>query len=530
MKKTAFRFIKFEIPFVLLGLWGLSIILVNPIGDFPLNDDFSFGRTVFNVSEVGTWKFDDWLSMTLIAQVYWGSAFTKLFGFSFTVLRFSTLVLSTIGIVSMYLICRELKTDKLTASVVTALIAFNPLYFSLSFTFMTDVPFLSLCLISILFFIKFFTKGGNKWMILGTLFAILATLIRQLGVMLPISFALTYLIFNKKKTFGWIVAIAPLIATILSLYVYNYWFTSLQEAPSTFGTLPKLFKRLNHTDFWKICWDRIGLLLIYFGLFLLPLFILKVQKSKVNLKLAAPLITICLIAMFSIWNRFPWGNILYNFGLGPKTLKDGVFFINVSPILSPWVWKTIALFGMAGVVLAFLRIDFKALKFSQTKVFALSNTILYSGFLMLDVHFFDRYFLPLLPFLLILFLPKKLTASSTKILLYSSLSFLLIMSMFSIAATHDYLSWNRARWKALDHLTNELKISPNEINGGFEFNGWHRPVKEQTYGTFKSWWWVDQENYVITFGEMDGFKPIKSFQYNSYLPLINCEIFILQKE
>ena len=45
--------------------------------------------------------------------------------------------------------------------------------------------------------------------------------------------------------------------------------------------------------------------------------------------------------------------------------------------------------------------------------------------------------------------------------------------ILTIGATHDYLSWNRVRWQALHNLMQEPQISPNDIDGGFEFNGWY---------------------------------------------------------
>ncbi|MEZ4933399.1 MAG: hypothetical protein R2788_14925 [Saprospiraceae bacterium] len=77
--------------------------MVNPLGDFPLNDDFSFGRSVYNLTELGVLQFDDWLSMTLITQVFWEGLFAKLFGFSFLGTSFFyTLVIGGIGVLAFY--------------------------------------------------------------------------------------------------------------------------------------------------------------------------------------------------------------------------------------------------------------------------------------------------------------------------------------------------------------------------------------------------------------------------------------------
>src|SRR5207244_2202629 len=43
----------------------------------------------------------------------------------------------------------------------------------------------------------------------------------------------------------------------------------------------------------------------------------------------------------------------------------------------------------------------------------------------------------------------------------------------SAAATRDYFSWNRARWDML-RVAEALGATPDEIDGGFEYNGFKR--------------------------------------------------------
>ncbi|MBK7463772.1 MAG: glycosyltransferase family 39 protein [Betaproteobacteria bacterium] len=73
-------------------------------------------------------------------------------------------------------------------------LAVNPLYFGLANSFMTDVPFISLLIISIYFFVRGIDKNLNSNIAAGVLFSILAILIRQLGVLVLIGFAVAYLI------------------------------------------------------------------------------------------------------------------------------------------------------------------------------------------------------------------------------------------------------------------------------------------------------------------------------------------------
>jgi hypothetical protein len=100
------------------------------------------------------------------------------------------------------------------------------------------------------------------------------------------------------------------------------------------------------------------------------------------------------------------------------------------------------------------------------------------------------------------------------ITLYSIM--ILAVSIFSVFGTHDYLAWNRARWQALNYLTEDLKISPHKIDGGYEFNGWYIG-KYFPSGRGKSWWFVDDDEYIVMFGSRAGYTILKQFPYQDYL-------------
>src|SRR5262245_39140062 len=83
-------------------IWVAAAVVVNPIGNFPLNDDWAYGFAVRNLVETGELRLSDWTATNLFAQVYWGAIFCFPFGFSFTALRLSTLSLGLIGVLATY--------------------------------------------------------------------------------------------------------------------------------------------------------------------------------------------------------------------------------------------------------------------------------------------------------------------------------------------------------------------------------------------------------------------------------------------
>ena len=96
-------------------LWFSAIIIINPIGEFPLNDDWAYSLNVYHLSQEGKLILSDWPAMSLIAQVLWGALVTGVFGFSFTVLRFSTLFVGLFTVILFYKILINATSNKTTS-------------------------------------------------------------------------------------------------------------------------------------------------------------------------------------------------------------------------------------------------------------------------------------------------------------------------------------------------------------------------------------------------------------------------------
>ena len=60
----------------LTALWILTALLVNPLGDFPLNDDWAYAWSVRQLLERGEFLISDWAAANLLTQVMWGALFS----------------------------------------------------------------------------------------------------------------------------------------------------------------------------------------------------------------------------------------------------------------------------------------------------------------------------------------------------------------------------------------------------------------------------------------------------------------------
>jgi len=137
---------------LLLITWGISLFLINPIGEFPLNDDWAYAEAVKRFVETGSYAINDWPAMTLLTHILWGSLFCWIFGFFFTVLRMANLIAAVGVAILFYRLLKKLNASEKIALIATALLLFNPLFYSLSNTFMTDITFLFLVLWSCFYY------------------------------------------------------------------------------------------------------------------------------------------------------------------------------------------------------------------------------------------------------------------------------------------------------------------------------------------------------------------------------------------
>lgn len=523
--------------------WLLAIFIVNPIGEFPLNDDWAYTIDVAFYIKNGFFKFVDWSSMTLVSQLYIAIIASKFFGLSFTLLRILTLINGLIGVLISYKIILNISSNTKIALLCSSLIAANPIYFCLSNTFMTDVYFFTFSAATILFFERYINTKKKYYLIFAILFSIISTMSRQIGLILPFAFLITNILLDKKiilKSF--ILNFSPFLLTLISLLVFNNWFNSTQEISSNYVSFSTIINSINLTIFERAFY-RIGTSIMSISLFVSPLLLFIIPEFKRIIQLKKNRIVLFVTLLFLIpllraWTNLPIDNILYNFGAGPKLLRDAeILKINSGFTLDeiPLSFiKIIALLSSLILIYFVIYLSINVLKNKSCNLTLISKktytiSLVYGIFLFISftipLFFFDRYLLQLLLPLMILLTTIKI--DNNLFLKYSFLA-IIIFTAFSIGLTHDYLSWNKARWKGLNYLTNEMKISPKEIDGGFEFNAYYQTA-EIANSPDKSWWFVNNDKYLISFGELPNYKVIKTIKFTQYIPYKTNNIYVLEK-
>jgi hypothetical protein len=515
------------------------------------------------LSSIWSWRaagsFSAGSAMTLTAQVVWGAIFSKIFGFSFEVLRFSTLILGLVGVLTTYAILREIGAG-LKVSLLGALVVMtNPLYFVSSFTFMTEIPFYCCCVLGVFFFIRSFKTDKMLPLVLATIFSILAVLVRQVGLVIPIGYAAASL-FRKKWTPANLLRVFGILLLVAVCFFGNlFWLKTIGQ----FSYKYRGFYYLFHSASKNFSLNSIIIqgfrIFVYLGFFLLPFLVYlfpvhwRNTSKRKYIFLLLVIFSLVLAAGWFFQNKrtlFYFSNTMYNLGLGRLNLRDTQylrFLIEDKKILPAQMSSThlpslshhyMLLLTGAGMLGAVLLVFYLAAGIFWTRpkdeILILCATIFLLYFLLLlSDGICDRYLILFFP--LILVIVSKISGFSQKNPGWTSLvlagSLVLLFAFFSVAATHDYLSWNRARWQALHYLMEDRHIPPAFIDGGYEFNGWYcySPNYQPVNPHIRSLWWVDDDRYLVTFRKIEGFGVLAVYSYQRWLPYLKDNIFILER-
>ena len=144
------------------GVWVLLALVIGPGGEFALNDDWAYNLPVKALVERGSIRFTDWNTPSLIGQVAWGTLFCLPGGYSFTAVRLSTLTLGLIGVLGLYALLRSHGAGRRVAALGALVLLANPIYLELSYTFMTDVPFVAVMIPAVLFLSRGIEQESNR--------------------------------------------------------------------------------------------------------------------------------------------------------------------------------------------------------------------------------------------------------------------------------------------------------------------------------------------------------------------------------
>ena len=140
-------------PLALAIIFIGTVAFVGPWGDFPLNDDWSYAISTRALVTTGSWKPIGWTGMTLITNALWAAPVCSASHCSFDDLRLTTLLASLLLLSATFFLVRLNSKGTIEPIVAALLVAFNPIAYATSFTFMTEILFSTLVTVSTLLYI-----------------------------------------------------------------------------------------------------------------------------------------------------------------------------------------------------------------------------------------------------------------------------------------------------------------------------------------------------------------------------------------
>jgi len=541
--------------YILLGCFLFSF------ENYPVDDDWSYIKIAETFHHTGKMQFTPWTAMSLVFQVWWGTCFTKLFGYSIEILRLSTLVISLLGLIFIYLLLQELKHHWQTSLFVVCLILFNPFSFPLNFTFFTDHFFISLLFISTYFYYKAFKDDKDSYLFIASLVASFSVLVRQNGILIPLS-VFVYLLISKRS-FKTIIrrGLVTLVIPLATFIVFTYWLNVIHGPTSEYiKQTDKLLENLRRPYLLliKIGW-RPFLILEFMGFCLLPLsfsFLPKV-KELFNRKNYFLLLLFCLAGTIFFLAFEHIG--LYS---SVDLLRNGFRFAYISEYgfrdflnILFFFYRVLAFLAVVSIVyLVYLLIKYRKSIREKFNLASPTFLILCIGifqllFLLTTLHKFSRYYLILIPFFIFFILEISRYMSINKKVFIPLLT---AYALLSFAITQDFMSWNQLKWQAANQLKDK-GIPLQKTSAGFAWDAWHNcqysldhPYEITPQRGDVPWWIEDltpviDPQYLISnspvptgfeffnYFDTDRYDTIDSFNYFSLFFLRKMKIYMLQR-
>lgn len=533
------KYQKYAVPLVFLCF---AASLAPWLYDFPLNDDWAYALAAKGLAETGRVVLSDWGSATQLPHLLAGALSAKLFGFSFAALRLATLLSAAGALFFFVKLLDEFEAAPFEKAAAGLALAFTPLFLTLSNSYMTDVHYLFWMTAASYFWARRLNRPEDAaalW--LGGACAAAAYLTRQVGLAIPLAFALALLPRDGR---GWRTLAAAWALPAAAAIGHYFWFTRLHGptwasenyvAAATLAHIGKPLAFLNESFF------RLLASMTETGLFLLPLsagYALSLRKfcsrNGTGAKVSGAGIWLALAVMggFVLLNGpLPYlENTLSRSGLGVLTLggaalkPSGIFASRAFWIAATAAAALSSVFLMCCSGLA-LRSGGRALRFF------FGVCIIHLAVSLLGAKFFDRYLLTLLPWFAAaaVFAARGVKfsrpAAGLALALYAALGW---------AGMKDYLEWNRAKWELASRPRTGLAQA--EIANGFDHDAWLSYQKNMAYlksmkplKMIGEWEWQKVNNYkaIVSYAPDGRFALVDKAEYSTPLSSDKGVIYLL---
>jgi hypothetical protein len=451
----------------ILAVSAASWALVRPSANVPVIDDWVYAWSVEHLLRTGQLRVLEISAFYPIVQILWGSLFARLFGFSFVVLRFSTVVLSALGCWSVYLTLRELGCRHSTGLLGALALALHPLYFALSFSFMTEVPFIACSTMAVYWYVRAIRRGSAPALWAGSLCATAAFLIRPIGIALPL--AVVPGLFRSRGGLTFRRGVAPLAVCLLMMGALQI------ELPRLLEPLDWAAIRQSYLRWWfsvplvsYVRWTLEVMVITVFPLTPLLLAYATRWRRAVTAVVGALTVAVASTLLGYVVRPLPNWQTWSLQDTAARAMLAGTL------VPSPWSLRVMPLVKVLGLFVAGAFVAIGAARivrrcgWRRVDVVLIALAVLQVGSIHALWLYNDRYYLVLAP-LVAITAAEALDQDSRG----QWFAFLLLIAWAAVAVTgtRDMLAFNQAVADAAQDLE-AAGIPPWDIDAGYSLNGW----------------------------------------------------------
>jgi hypothetical protein len=449
----------------------VPLVALRPLQNAPFIDDWTYAWSVEHLLRTGELKILDWSVSLNVAQVLWGALFCAPFGFSFTALRLSTWVTSLLTLVGLYTLLRELGASRRDTLTGVALVCFYPVYFILSFSFMTDVPFVAMVTWFFAALIQAIKRDSARALAAALLFACLAVAIRPLGVFL----SGVLLLAPRLPSTGWgpriqrlAIAAAPVVVLALLMLAREELTAHRADLTWIEGSWPWRMATLRFGLEELPTWLAMNLTVVIgtLGGALAPLALGSLSRENMRAALPGALLVAAALSAELLLRERVRAPLDPEFTWSLRELGATESLVPPPTTPAPSLGWALAATVVATVLLALALApllrrrppgEARSLAWGALGYFVLATPLWL---------FYDRYVLPLVVLVTALRLG---TVGMRRPRL--ALAGVAMFALISGVGTWDHLQYSHALWDAVG-WAQQVGIEERELDGGYVVNGW----------------------------------------------------------
>jgi len=270
-----------------IGWYVFAICVLRPLTDAPVVDSWLYGSAVRRYLRTGEIRFGGFAQAMPVAQVVYGAAWARLFGGNSGSLEISVVVLAVLCGLMFHGLALKCGAPRWQALAATGLLICNPCFTFLSFSFMTEIPFLTALVAAHLAFANAEGRREQLWLWLAAAIAVVGFLVRPFAAMAIAGCVGAVLLYDtrprtteRRSRAQWIVMIVPFAVALAICAAIWIWLTVLR--PSSWEV------QLNEQHFHYLFmaplanYLRAGVLgpALYLGTVLAPLALLQLATSR----------------------------------------------------------------------------------------------------------------------------------------------------------------------------------------------------------------------------------------------------------